>query len=257
MANKSPAYPMYAADFDTDTASWTNEEVGAYQRLLNYGWINKGIPNDTWRLAQIVRVSADYFDSKLWPIISKKFIPDRENTTLINPRQEIERQKQQEYRRLQSEAGKRGVEAKKQKGSFPFNQATPEKENKQPLNENSSNPASQKQALHLQSSSSFSNSFSFKEPTKEEISEASIPKIREFIKQASTALYEEKIFLKAPAFINKMRKRKKNLRSILHVLCRCYIVRPKDPWAYCEKIIQQEDGNYNAREYEKTHSKES
>jgi hypothetical protein len=46
-----------------------------------------------------------------------------------------------------------------------------------------------------------------------------------------------------------MLKEGKNERAILHVLARCYMKRPEDPWGYCVKIISVEDGNYNERDY--------
>ena len=101
------------------------------------------------------------------------------------------------------------------------------------------------------------SSTSFKEPTKEEISEASGPRIEEFINDIIQRLYDEKVFPKVIAFVNTMRKQKKNSRAILHTLNRCYLNKPENPWAYCVKIMKQEDGSYNAREYEKTHPKES
>ena len=159
---KPPAYQYYPSDFDMDTAAWTNEEVGAYQRLLNHAWLNRGIPNDTWRLATIVRVPIEYFEGRLWPIISPKWA-ENGHGNLVNPRQERERQKQEEYRLQQSEAGKRGVAIKKEKGSFPFNQATGDdnqatlgNEIKQPLESKTSaplsDPASEKQVLQSSSS---------------------------------------------------------------------------------------------------------
>jgi hypothetical protein len=89
-------------------------------------------------------------------------------------------------------------------------------------------------------------------PSKEEIQESSDPKIEEYIQQVCARLYEEKIFPEVHAFKNKAIKKKSNGRGVLHVLTRCYIAKPKDPWGYCQKIIAVEDGNYNARDYEKT-----
>jgi hypothetical protein len=92
----------------------------------------------------------------------------------------------------------------------------------------------------------------FSLPSKEEIQESSDPKIEEYIQQVCKRLYEEKIFPEVNAFKNKMIKGKKNGRGVLHVLTRCYIARPDDPWGYCQKIISVEDGNYNESDYRKT-----
>ena len=91
----------------------------------------------------------------------------------------------------------------------------------------------------------------FELPTKEEIHESSDPKLEEDIGKVCQRLYEDKIFPEVNAFKNKMRKNKKNLRAILHVLSRCYLSKPDDPWAFCQKIIQLEDLNYNERDYRK------
>ncbi len=89
-------------------------------------------------------------------------------------------------------------------------------------------------------------------PTPEEIQESSDPKIKEYIENVCTKLYEEKIFLDVYAFKNKMAKNKKNGRGILHVLTRCYLSKPEEPWGFCQKIIAVEDLNYNERDYRKT-----
>jgi hypothetical protein len=91
----------------------------------------------------------------------------------------------------------------------------------------------------------------FELPTKEEIQESSDPKLEEDIGKVCQRLYEDKIFPEVNVFKNKMRKNKKNLRAILHVLSRCYLSKPDDPWAFCQKIIQLEDLNYNERDYRK------
>jgi|GEM_PF-3286476 len=114
--SKAPAYQYYASDFDSATADWTNEEVGIYQRLLNYQWINGELPGDIDRLARIVRLSSKKF-TKRWQIISKKFIfSDTKN--FQNVRLEEERDKQRKYRESQTEKSKLGVKARQ-------NQSTP------------------------------------------------------------------------------------------------------------------------------------
>lgn len=89
-------------------------------------------------------------------------------------------------------------------------------------------------------------------PTKEEIQESSEPKILEDIKNVCKALYEENIFPEVNSFKNKMLKKKKNERGILHVLTRCYLSKPEEPWGFCQKVLESEDMNYNASDYQKT-----
>ena len=115
---KSPAFQLYASDFDMDTASWNNEEVGIYFRLLMYQWVNGNIPSDTKRLAKIVRMSHKKFQNS-WQIIKFKFI-ENDSNNLINKRMEKARTEQQNYRNGQSKHGIKGVEAKKKMGIYPF-----------------------------------------------------------------------------------------------------------------------------------------
>jgi uncharacterized protein YdaU (DUF1376 family) len=105
---KPPAYQYYAADFDEDTASWDCYEVGVYQRLLNYEWINGCLPNEPIRLARIARTSSKKFQ-KSWEIISKKFSQNGEGF-LVNRRMEEEREKQRKYREEQARKGKIGAD---------------------------------------------------------------------------------------------------------------------------------------------------
>lgn len=95
----------------------------------------------------------------------------------------------------------------------------------------------------------------FSLPSAEGINEASKPKLTEYLNLICKELYETKIFPKAIAFKNTMLKKKKSERAILHVLVRAYLKKTFDesgPWAYCEKIIQIENGNFNEREYLKS-----
>lgn len=88
---KIPFFPLYAQDFDMDTNTWTNEEVGVYLRLLLSEWINGSLPDDIPKLAQIARISPKKFKN-LFQICSPKFVRDG-NGFLINKRMEKEREK--------------------------------------------------------------------------------------------------------------------------------------------------------------------
>lgn len=161
MANP-PAYQYYPADFDEDTAAWDVDEVGIYQRLLNYSWINgwkpgEGLPDDKRRLAKIARCDQKQFN-RCWKLVSTKFAQKEhelsfittqggESITLINRRLEEEREIQREYRESQSESGKRGVAAKKKKGIFPFNKSS--NPSSTASSDPSNDPANRNQTLHL------------------------------------------------------------------------------------------------------------
>lgn len=114
---KAPAFQIYVADFDMDTAAWDNEEVGAYVRLLFYQWANEAIPDDPARLAKIARCSRTKF-RKIWLIISQKFVP-KSDGFLINLRLERTRHEKQQYIEGQQESGKKGAEKRWKSDSKP------------------------------------------------------------------------------------------------------------------------------------------
>ena len=104
--NKPPAFQMYASDFLVDINDWTVDEVGIYLRLLLSEWVNGELPNDEKRLARIAGCSYQKF-KKRWFKVECKF-EIKNNGFLINKRMEIEREKQDNYRKLQAEKGKLG-----------------------------------------------------------------------------------------------------------------------------------------------------
>ena len=81
------------------------------------------------------------------------------------------------------------------------------------------------------------------------------PKITAKLNDVTAKLTEEKIFKKADAFRFKMLKNNNNAKAVLHCLERCYakgktkrFVNSDYAWAYCLKILSEENGNYNERE---------
>jgi uncharacterized protein YdaU (DUF1376 family) len=104
---KAPAFPLYASDFDMDTATWENDEVGAYLRLLLYEWVNGGLPEDTYRLSKIVRESEKKFIGK-WKNLSTKFHLNG-NGLLVNEKLEFVRQEKAQFIESQREKGKRSA----------------------------------------------------------------------------------------------------------------------------------------------------
>jgi len=101
---KPPAFQMYAADFDMDTGSWTNPQVGVYIRLLLYSWVNGSIPNNMAQLSRIARIDVRNMH-KMWStVIAKKWTLTPENM-YVNPRLETEREKQAMYSESQKQKG--------------------------------------------------------------------------------------------------------------------------------------------------------
>ncbi|HEA68120.1 MAG TPA: DUF1376 domain-containing protein [Desulfobacterales bacterium] len=107
MSKKPPAFQMYAADFFMDTIGWTNEEVGAYVRLLLYSWVNGPLPNDMKELANIAQSGAKKFANN-WKKLQTKFTPMSKGK-YINLRLEETRDEQVAWREKSKVGGKRSA----------------------------------------------------------------------------------------------------------------------------------------------------
>lgn len=66
---KDPIFPLYYNDIDRSTKTWTDEEFGAYMRLLMEQWDKGSLPKDYQRLTRIA-TSLD----KNWPLLKDKFV---------------------------------------------------------------------------------------------------------------------------------------------------------------------------------------
>ncbi len=64
--SKMPWFPFYASDFKTSTESYTNEEVGAYIRLLCSQWDKGVLPSDPSRLARMAGYADANAFASLW-----------------------------------------------------------------------------------------------------------------------------------------------------------------------------------------------
>lgn len=117
---KIPSFPLFAQDFDMNTNTWTNEEIGVYLRLLLSEWINGPLPNDTKKLAQIARISQKKFKN-LFRICSTKFIQD-ENGFLINENMEEIRKKVNKLLEQKKNAGIESAKKRWGKGNERYNE---------------------------------------------------------------------------------------------------------------------------------------
>lgn len=101
---KPPAFQFYADDFIGGTCDLSAADVGAYIRLLCYQWSRGAIPSEPDKLERVAgwRVSAD---------VLAKFPGGK------NERMERERQKQDEYRAMQSAKGRASAQARFNRGS--------------------------------------------------------------------------------------------------------------------------------------------
>ena len=102
---KSPAFRFYADDFLAGTLEMTQEEVGAYIRLLCHQWNRGSIPVEPEKQQRLAggSVSAD---------VLAKF-PRDENGLLKNQRLEREREKQSQFSESQRLKGKKSAEARR------------------------------------------------------------------------------------------------------------------------------------------------
>lgn len=104
---KPPAFQFYADDFLAGTADMSNEEVGAYIRLLCHQWAKGSIPSDPERIS---RMAMGMAPPSLGYVIAK-FSPC-EDGTLKNSRMEQVRQEQSQFREKQARNGKKGAESR-------------------------------------------------------------------------------------------------------------------------------------------------
>jgi hypothetical protein len=87
---KDPAFLFYVGDFNDGTQDFTNEEVGAYLRLLLFQFSQGHLP-----LERIQRKLGYDFD-RLWPVLSSKFLQDS-NGNYYNARLQVEQIKRREF----------------------------------------------------------------------------------------------------------------------------------------------------------------
>lgn len=107
---KPPAFQFYPADFDLDTRLMSAEEVGVYVRLLCSAWVNGGIPGDSDQLARIAGVTRRRLDA-MWPVLKPCWHLNGDGK-LHNPRQEVERKKQEQWREKSVKGGRASAKAR-------------------------------------------------------------------------------------------------------------------------------------------------
>ena len=83
---RRPWFSYYVDDFELSgtVGTMTNQEEGAYHRLLRYQWRNGSIPNDVKRLSEIIREPPRVV-KKLWETLEKCF-PGGKNTRMEDER---------------------------------------------------------------------------------------------------------------------------------------------------------------------------
>jgi uncharacterized phage protein (TIGR02220 family) len=104
---KDPILPLYYNDITRSTITWTDEEFGAYMRLLIEQWDKGCLPNDVSRLSRIATSLQN-----TWELIKSKFKPV--DCGLQNPIMEEIRLKRIKHKNYQKENGKLGGRPKKE-----------------------------------------------------------------------------------------------------------------------------------------------
>ena len=107
---KWPYFPLFAADFLTDTGEWSLEERGAHITLLCYQHINGDLPENRDRLARLLAISREDLD-RLWNTLDSKYHPNG-NGRMQNQKLETVKKDLRDYKKKKSEAGKKGAQAR-------------------------------------------------------------------------------------------------------------------------------------------------
>lgn len=111
--------PLFYKNLNDSTSAWTDEEFGAYMRLLIYQWSNGEIPKEFPRLNRIAESS-----ERNWGILSKKF-KDSGNG-LKNAIMEEIRIENDKFKEKQSKNGSKGGNPNFKKGeSNPYYKDNP------------------------------------------------------------------------------------------------------------------------------------
>lgn len=123
---KDPVFPLYYNDIDRSTKTWTDEEFGAYMRLLMDQWDKGFLPTDYQRLTRIA-TSLD----RTWPMLKVKFVET--DGVLKNLNLEVIREKIAKHREKQRE----NVAKRYQKSTKQSTKSLPLEDENENENENS------------------------------------------------------------------------------------------------------------------------
>lgn len=130
---KSPAFQRYPKDYlgDELVMRMTLEEEGAYNRLMDFAWLEGSIPADMRGLAALCKNVSLKKMTAIWETIGCKFAahPDLPGR-LIHKRLERERDKQKVWSEKSREGGKRSAEKRWGTKDEP---QTPEPRTAQPI----------------------------------------------------------------------------------------------------------------------------
>ena len=115
---KAPAFQFYPKDWQSDerVKLMSHTERGIYIDLLCHCWLEGSLPGDVTAIARIVHQSQARF-SKSWDGPLGQCFYLRDDGRWSQKRLDIERQKQHDYRRRQSDKGRTSAQARFNRGS--------------------------------------------------------------------------------------------------------------------------------------------
>jgi uncharacterized protein YdaU (DUF1376 family) len=122
-SNKAPAFQFYPKDFlsDGNVSGMALAERGAYITLLCFCWTDGSLPTDVGRLATMCGAPLKAFTAT-WPAVRACF--HEQDGRYVNPRLDLERQKQAEHRGQQSQRGAKGADGRWRKHDLSIAQAS-------------------------------------------------------------------------------------------------------------------------------------
>lgn len=118
-SSKSPAFQFYPKEFlsSSKVIAMSATERGAYITLLSVQWLDGSLPNDLAALARLSGVAPKPF-ARMWPHnLARCFA--LKGGRFVNERLELERKKQAEYRRRQTDNAAKGWDRRRNATALP------------------------------------------------------------------------------------------------------------------------------------------
>ena len=111
--NRPPAFQFFPKDFisDINVMAMTLEQRGAYITLLSHCWIEGSLPDDPRVLQALCNHPSNW--DEVWFALEPCF--KRSEGRLINPRLEVERKKQEEWRKKSAAGGRKSGVSRREK----------------------------------------------------------------------------------------------------------------------------------------------
>jgi uncharacterized protein YdaU (DUF1376 family) len=255
----SPCFPMYPSDFfgDPNVRLMDGYEQAFYVILLMNMWQNvKGeempfLPNDDQKLARLLKISV-----KDWKKVKNSIFDCLKvsNDKIESPRLSREKLKQDKYRELQSEKGKKGgrpIKAKESNGFLPVK--PDESQGIIPVKLPNPNPNPNPNPKKAISESPVDNSPSVPEPPP--VKNAFLKDMEKEFSEVMDKIKAKYSFKEQMEIQNwiKSNYRGKHPKALIHTLNAIVKIKHKPDaiTIYLDHIIIQENQNYNYEDYQK------